>query len=73
MRVLETPAGPIRVALCGVDDDYILDWCPWKETADLSESEGRPGSSAFREFNAALHRAYGGTPPPGTGPSLSAS
>ena len=47
------------VSKCGVDDDYVLDWCPWKQASDL-ECESRPNNPEFRAFNSDIREAYGG-------------
>lgn len=59
-RDVRTAAGLIRVARCGLDDSYILDWCPWRELSDIAARGARRCNPAYRAFNANLHGAYGG-------------
>jgi len=56
---VETGRGEVVVSKCGVDDDYVLDWCPWKQVSDL-QCEFRPNNPEFRAFNSDIQRAYGG-------------
>jgi len=58
-RKVQTGQGEVLVSKCGVDDDYVLDWCPWKQVSDL-EYESRPQNPEFRAFNSDIHRSYGG-------------
>ena len=57
---VSTHAGDIRISCCGVDDDYVLDWCPWRELPDMAMDADRPASPFFRFFNQCLQEAYRG-------------
>jgi GNAT superfamily N-acetyltransferase len=59
MRSLKTLTEEIVIRTAGVDDEYILDYCPWNTVLKALDPT-RPSSQRYREFNAALQNAYGG-------------